>query len=63
MATFTNGETIYDDGENDLEKSGKIIGRYDPQRDIIVHVIDQNRGISRDFSCSKDNVMTKMRYF
>lgn len=49
---------------NDLERPGsQVIGRYDPATDIIVHVIDQNRGISRDFSCSKDKVMAKMRYF
>lgn len=66
MATFNNDEgkgTYEDDWETDLEKSGKIIGRFDPKTDIIVHVIDQSRGISRDFSCSKEKVMTKMRYF
>ena len=42
---------------------GETVGEYKPHRDILVHVIDQGRGITRDFSCSKDKVMTKMRYF
>ena len=28
-----------------------------------MHVVDQGRGISKDFVCSKDKVMNRMRYF
>jgi len=36
---------------------------YDPDNDIIVHVIDQGHGITRDFKCNKKKVMMKMQYF
>jgi len=48
---------------DELETSVGIVGDYDSKTDIIVHVIDQGRGIVRDFSCSKSKVMNKMRYF
>ena len=35
----------------------------DSTDDIIVHVIDQGHGITRDFKCNKQKVMMKMRYF
>ena len=35
----------------------------DTESDIVVHVIDQGHGVTRDFLCNKQKVMMKMRYF
>ena len=51
------------DSLSDTNQSQDIVGPYDPKTDILVHVIDQGRGIARDFACNKDKVMCKMRYF
>ena len=44
-------------------KPAQFLDEYDSKSEVIVHVIDQVRGISKDFACSKDRVMAKMRYF
>ena len=36
---------------------------YNPQTDIVVHVIDQGRGQTRHFACSKTKVIKRMKYF
>ena len=43
--------------------SAEAAATSDTESDIVVHVIDQGHGVTRDFLCNKQKVMMKMRYF
>lgn len=46
-----------------LSEAAATSSDYTSENDIVVHVIDQGHGITRDFLCSKQKVMMKMKYF
>ena len=41
----------------------EIIGKYNPKTDVLVKVIDSERNIVRRFSCNKNKVIKRMKYF